>query len=86
MVGRANIGNRENMHILVGKREAQIIFKCHHIIMNLPGEYKQDFLIYDNEKFELFGLGSINHNNVMTKFPREMKEVKKFFINGAHSS
>ena len=54
--GRANVGNCENMHILVGKREAQVIFKYHHIIMKLPGEYKQDFVTYDNEKFEQFGL------------------------------
>ncbi len=85
LVGRANVGNRENVHILVGEMEARVIFKYHHIIMKLPGEYKQDFVTYDNEKFELFGLGSINHDNVMTKFPREMKEVKRFFTNGAHS-
>ena len=42
-------------------------------------------MTYDNEKFELFGLGSINHDNVLTKFPREMKEVKRIFTNGAHS-
>ena len=85
MVGRANVGNRENVHILVGKREARVIFKYHHIIMKLPGEYKQDFVTYDNEKFELFGLWSINHNNVMTKFPRDMKEAKRFFTYGSHS-
>ena len=85
MVGRANIDNCENMHILVGKREAQVIFKYHHIIMKLLGEYKQDFVTYDNEKFELFGVGSINHNNVTTKFPHERKDVKRFFTNGALS-
>ena len=86
MVGRANIGNRENMHILVGEREARVIFKYHHIIMKLPGEYKQDFVTYDNEKFELFGLVSINQDNVTTKFPCEMKDVKRFFTNGLHST
>ncbi len=55
LVGRVNVGNRENMHIPLGKREAQVIFKYHHIIMKRPGEYKQDFVTYDNEKFELFG-------------------------------
>ena len=85
MVGRANVGKCENMHLLVGKREARVIFKYHHIIMKLPGEYKPDFVTYDNEKFELFRLGSINPNNVTTKFPREMKDVKRFFTNGVHS-
>ena len=85
MVGIANISNCENMHILVGKREARVIFMYYHIIMKFPGEYKQDFVTYDNEKFELFRLGSKNHNNVMTKFPREMKDVKRFFTNGVHS-
>ena len=42
-------------------------------------------MTYDHEKFELFGLGSINHNNVMAKFPREMKDVKRFFTNGTDS-
>ena len=36
LVGRASVGNRENMHILVGEREARVIFKYHHIIMKLP--------------------------------------------------
>ena len=85
LVGRANVGNHENMHILVGKREARVIFKYHHIIMKLPGEHKQDFVTFDNEKFELFGLGSINHDNVMTKFPREIKDIKRFFTNDTHS-
>jgi hypothetical protein len=85
LAGRANIGNCENMNILVGKREARVIFKYYHIIMKLPGEYKQDFVTYDNERFELLGLGSINQDDVMTKFPCEIKDVKKFFTNGVHS-
>ena len=27
LVGRANIGNRENLHISVSKKEAQVVFK-----------------------------------------------------------
>jgi hypothetical protein len=45
-------------------------------MLKVPGEYKQDFVTYNNEKFSLFGLDIINHKNVTTKFPREMKEVK----------
>ena len=36
LVGRANIGNRENLHISVSKKEAQVVFKYHHIILKLP--------------------------------------------------
>ena len=61
------------------------MFKYHHIILKLPGEYKQDFVTYDNEKCELFGLDSINHKNVTTKFPCEMKDVQRFLTKGAHS-
>ena len=75
LVDRANIGNRENLHISVSKKEAQVVFKYHHIMLKLHGEYKQDFVAYNNEKCELFGLDSINHNNVTTKFPHEMKDV-----------
>ena len=46
LVGRANIGHWENMDISVSKMAVQFVFKCHHIIMKLPGEYKQDFVIY----------------------------------------
>ena len=53
LVGTANIGNRENSPISVSKKEARVVFKYHHIILKLPGEYKQDFVTYDNEKFEL---------------------------------
>ncbi len=85
LVGRANVGNRENSHISVSEKEARVVFKYHHIILKLPGEYKQDFVTYDNEKCELFGLDSINHKNVTTKFPREMKDVQRFLTKGAHS-
>ena len=44
LVGRANIGNRENSHISVSKKEARVVFKYHHIILKLPGEYKQHFV------------------------------------------
>ena len=66
MVGRANIGNKENSHISVSEKEAQVVFKYHHLILKLPGEYKQDFVTYYNETFELFGLDSITHKNVTT--------------------
>ena len=76
MVGRANVGNRENSHISVRDKEVQVVFKYHHIILILPGEYKQEFATYDNEKFELFGSDSISHKNVTTKFLREMKDIQ----------
>ena len=60
----------------VSKKEARVVFKYHHIILKLPGKYKQDFATYDNEKFKRFGLDSINHKNVTTKFLREMKDVQ----------
>ena len=85
LVGRANIGNRENANAYVSEKEARVAFKYHHIILKLPGEYKQDFVTYDNEKFELFGLDSTNHQNVTIKFPREMKDVQRFLTKGAHS-
>ncbi len=53
-------------------------------MLKLPGEYKQDFVTYDNEKYELFGLDSINHKNVTTKFLREMKVVQQFLTKCAH--
>ncbi len=85
LAGRANIGIRENSHISSSKKEARVVFKYHHIILKLLGEYKQDFVTYDNEKCELFGLDSINYKNVTTKFPREMKDVQRFLTKGAHS-
>ena len=85
LVGRANVGNRENLHISVSKKEVRVVFKYNHIILKLPGEYKHDFVTYDNEKFKLFGLDSINHNNVRTKFPHEMKDIQQFLTKGAHS-
>jgi hypothetical protein len=60
LVGRANIGNRENLHISVSKKEVRVVFKYHHIILKLPCEYKQEFVTCDNEKCKLFGLDSIN--------------------------
>jgi hypothetical protein len=85
LVGRSNVGNRENSHISVSKKEARVVFKYHHLILKLPGEYKQDFVTYDTEKLKLFRLDSINHKNVTTKFPHEMKDVKQFLTKGAHS-
>ena len=76
LVGRANIGNRENSDNSVIKKQVRVVFKYHHIILKLHGEYKQDFVMYDNEKFELFGLDSIDHKNVTTLFPHEMKDVQ----------
>ncbi len=68
LVGRANIGNKENLHISVSKKKAQVVFKYHHILFKLPGEYKQDFVMYDNEKCELFGLDSLNHKMSQQNF------------------
>ena len=82
LVGRANVGNRENSHISVSEKEARAVFKYHHIILKLPGEYKQEFVNYDNEKCKLFELDSINHKNVTTKFSREMKDVQRFLTKG----
>ncbi len=42
LVDRANIGNRENTHASVSEKKARVAFKYHHIILKLPGEYKQD--------------------------------------------
>ena len=85
LVGRANIGNRGNLHNSVSKKEVQVVFKYNHIIWKLPGEYKQDFVTYDNEKFELFRLDSIDPKNVTTKFLHEMKDVQQFLTKGANS-
>jgi hypothetical protein len=76
LVGRANIGNRENLHISVSEKEVPVVFKYYHIILKLPGEYKHDFVTYNNEKCELFGLDSIDHKNVTTKFLCEMTDVQ----------
>jgi hypothetical protein len=77
LVGRTNIGNRANSHISVSEKEVRVVFTYHHIILKLPGEYKQDFVGYDNETCELFRLDSINHKNFTTKFLREMKDVQR---------
>jgi hypothetical protein len=37
LVGRANVGHRENSNISVSKKEARVVFKYHHIILKLPG-------------------------------------------------
>ena len=52
-----------------------IVFNYHRIITKLTGEYNQDFKTYGNERLNLFGLGTKNHD-VKTNFPRDMKEVK----------
>ena len=49
LVGKANIGNREILHISVSKKEVRVVFKYHPLILKLPGEYKQNFVTYDNE-------------------------------------
>jgi hypothetical protein len=36
-------------------------------------------------KIELFGLDSINHGNMKTKFPHEMKDIQQFLTKDAHS-
>ena len=36
LIGRANIGNRENLYISVSEKEARVVFKYHHIILKLP--------------------------------------------------
>ena len=41
--------------------------------------------MHDNEKFELFGLDSIDHKNDITKFLCEMKDIQQFSTKGAHS-
>jgi hypothetical protein len=33
---------------LCQQKEVRVVFKYHHIIMKLPGEYKHDFVTYDN--------------------------------------
>ena len=40
LIGRANVGNRENLHISVSEKEVRVVFKYHHIILKLSGEYK----------------------------------------------
>jgi hypothetical protein len=57
LVGRANIGNREIWMPLSATRKRKLC--SNNIILKLPGEYKQDFVMYENENFVLFGLDSI---------------------------
>ncbi len=73
LVGRANVGNRENSHVAVSEKEAQVVFKYHHIILKLPGEYTQDFVTYDNEKCKLFGLDSINREGDRFEVPEDIE-------------
>jgi len=84
LVGRSNVRDREDINIIAAPEEANTMFTLFDMVMNMTEKMQEKVVLYNRRVFELFRIGELS-NNVMTRFPTTISELKTGITKGAHS-
>ena len=84
LTGRSNARNRDAASEMVSEEEGHCMFRLFITVMRMTESQQEDLVEYQCALRKLWSVADIN-NNVKTRFPEDMNEVRTALTRGAHS-